>query len=108
MMRTAYSLPWVLVLLYVGLTDSVAWAEQLPVPPIPPEHPSLAEIAPMPNLDARAPLTAASDAPSFDLRLYRARPYDPGLAFTPGSRYQTNEDRKPIQTPGVSISVPLK
>ena len=32
----------------------------------------------------------------------------PSVGFAPGSRYQTTEDRKPIQTPGFSISVPLK
>jgi len=85
-----------------------ATADNLPVPPIPPEHPLLAEVAPVPNLDARVPVTAASDSPTFDVRLYRARPYDPGMGFAPGSRYQTSEDRKPIQTPGVSISVPLE
>lgn len=85
-----------------------AMANELPVPPIPPEHPSLAEVAPVPNPDARAPVASASDSPTFDVRLYRARPYEPGMGFTPGSRYQTNEDRKPIQTPGLSVSVPLK
>jgi hypothetical protein len=85
-----------------------AIAEQLPVPPIPPEHPPLADIAPVPNPDARAPVPLASDEPNVDVRLYRARAYDPSVGFTPGSRYQTSEDRKPIQTPGLSISLPLK
>jgi hypothetical protein len=85
-----------------------AMAEDLPVPPIPPEHPPLAEIAPVPNFDAQAPIAAASNAPSIDVRLYRARPYDPGMGFAPGSRYQSSEDRKPIQTPGLSINVPLQ
>jgi hypothetical protein len=90
------------------LTSSVALADDLPVPPIPPEHPPLAETAPVPDADATAPVVAASNEPSFDVRLYRARPYDPGMGFTPGSRYQDSEDRKAIQTPGFSISVPLK
>jgi hypothetical protein len=85
-----------------------AMAEDLPVPPIPPEHPPLADIAPVPNIDAQAPIAAASNAPSIDVRLYRARPYDPGMGFAPGSRYQSSEDRKPIQTPGLSINVPLQ
>jgi hypothetical protein len=78
------------------------------VPPIPPEHPPVAETAPVPNADARAPIAPQSASPTVDLRLYRARPYDPGLGFAPGSRYQTSEDRKPIQTPGLSINVPLQ
>jgi hypothetical protein len=83
-------------------------AEDFPVPPIPPEHPPVAETAPVPNADARAPIAPQSASPTVDLRLYRARPYDPGLGFAPGSRYQTSEDRKPIQTPGLSINVPLQ
>jgi hypothetical protein len=90
------------------LAGSAAWAEDLPVPPIPPQHPPLAEVAPMPNEDASAPVRAASNAPSFDVRLFRARPYGPGMAFAPGSRYQDSEERKAIQTPGFSINVPLK
>jgi hypothetical protein len=83
-------------------------ADDLPVPPIPPLHPPLAEIAPVPNTDARAPVAPETESPTLDVRLFRARPYDPSLGFAPGSRYQTAEDRKPIQTPGFSISVPLK
>jgi hypothetical protein len=90
------------------LASSAAMAEDLPIPPIPPEHPPLADTAPMPNADAQAPVVAASNEPSFDVRLYRARPYDPGMGFTPGSRYQDSEERKAIQTPGFSINVPLK
>jgi hypothetical protein len=85
-----------------------AMAEGLPVPPIPPEHPPLGDIAPVPNLDARAPIAPASSSPSVDVRFFRNRPYDPGLGFAPGSRYQTNEDRKPIQPPGLSVSFPLQ
>ena len=85
-----------------------ATTKDFPVPPVPPDYPPLAETAPVPNADARAPSTPQSASPSVDVRLYRARPYDPGLGFAPGSRYQNNEERKPIQTPGVSISVPLQ
>ncbi|HEY0182842.1 MAG TPA: hypothetical protein VGC09_08550 [Rhodopila sp.] len=104
------------ILLVTSIVMGPAWAiagqpapvEDLPVPPVPPEHPGFAENAPIPNADAQAPITIASDAPSFDVKFYRAKPYDPGLAWVPGSRYQTPEDRKPFQTPGVSISVPIK
>jgi hypothetical protein len=107
MLGTLILSPGIVLSAGIGL-GSEAWAENLPVPPIPPENPPLAETAPIPNVDARAPVTPVSDSPTFDVRLYRARPYDPGMGFAPGSRYQTSEDRKPIQTPGVSISVPLE
>ncbi len=87
---------------------SPAVADTLPVPPIPPQVPPIADAAPVPDLNAEAPVTPASDQPSVNVRLYRARMYDPGFGFVPGSRYQSTEDRKPIQTPGLSISVPLK
>lgn len=83
-------------------------AEDLPVPPVPPANLPLPDTAPVPNPNAKAPVADPSDAPSVDVKLYRARPYDPGVGFTPGSRYQSNEDRKPIQTPGLSFSVPIK
>jgi hypothetical protein len=85
-----------------------ATAEELPVPPIPPEHPLLGDIAPVPNPDAGPPLTPVSNSPTVDIRQFRNRMYDPGQGFPPGSRYQTSEDRRPIQTPGLSINVPLQ
>jgi hypothetical protein len=97
----------VLFVALIGLAPA-ARADDLPVPPIPPEHPPAWELAPVPNVDARAPALNDGDSPSVDVRFYRARPYDPGLGFAPGSRYQSTEDRKPIQTPGLSFSVPLK
>jgi hypothetical protein len=93
--------------LLIGI-GSAAMAEDLPVPPIPPSIPPIADAAPVPNPDAAAPVTASSDEPSVNVRLYRVRMYDPSVGFVPGSHYQSTEDRKPIQTPGFSISVPLK
>ena len=91
----------------VGLAAQVS-SKDFPVPPIPPDHPSLAETAPVPNADAQAPAAPQSTSPSVDVKLYRTRPYDPGYGFAPGSRYQDNEERKPIQTPGLVISVPIQ
>jgi hypothetical protein len=87
---------------------STSMAEDLPVPPVPPSIPPIADAAPVPNPDAAEPATPTSDAPSVNVRMYRARTYDPSVGFVPGSRYESSEDRKPIQTPGLSISVPLK
>ena len=86
----------------------VAMAEDLPVPPVPPERPPHGDLAPVPDVAVAAPVALPSEKPSFDFKLYRAGQFDTNVGFTPGSRYQTSEDRKPIQTPGFSISVPLK
>lgn len=85
-----------------------ALAADFPVPPPPPTHVPLGETAPVPNVDARMPVAPVSETPSVAVRLYRARPFDHSAGFVPGSRYQSSEDRKPIQTPGISVSVPLK
>lgn len=85
-----------------------AMAEHLPLPPSPPEHLPVADAAPVPNVNLQAPVTPAKNEASVDVKLYRAKMYDPSLGFVPGSRYQSSEDRKPIQTPGFSVSVPLK
>ncbi|HEX3573694.1 MAG TPA: hypothetical protein VHU42_03750 [Rhodopila sp.] len=98
-----------LVLLPAFLTlGSAAMAENLPIPPIPPAHPLIADAAPIPNVDAEAPASHEVEKVSVDVRLYRVKLYDPSLGFAPGSRYQSTEDRKAIQTPGFSVSVPLQ
>jgi len=90
------------------MSTQAAFARDLPVPPIPPERPPFGEQAPIPNPDATAPSGPLSTAPTVAVRQFRSQPYGPGLGFAPGSRYESAEDRKPIQTPGLSISVPLK
>jgi hypothetical protein len=97
-----------LLLAAIFMPCSLATAEDLPIPPVPPEHPPLADAAPVPNVDAEAPVAPASDQPSVNVTVYRIKMYDPSAGFAPGSRYESSEDRKPIQTPGFSISVPLK
>ena len=85
-----------------------ATADNLPTPPRPPIDVPQTEVAPVPNPDAQAPIDPASSAPSVNVKLYRSNTFDPSLGFTPGSRYQSSEDRKPIQTPGLSFSVPIQ
>ena len=90
------------------LMAGAAFADTLPIPPIPPNYPPQADGAPVPNIDARAPIMPLAEAPGVDVRLYRAKSFDPSMGFAPGSRYQSSEDRKPIQTPGLSFTVPIK
>jgi hypothetical protein len=80
----------------------------LPVPPTPPTDPPQDVAAPTPDADAHGPITAASTDPWVAVENFKADRYDPSLGFAPGSRFETAEDRKPIQTPGISIRVPLK
>ena len=96
-----------LLIVSIGLGGS-AMAQGLPVPPVPPANPPADEAAPVPNADAHPPAVRLTEGLSVNVRLYRAKSYDPSLGFAPGSRYQSTEDRKPIQTPGLSVSVPLK
>jgi hypothetical protein len=99
----------IVLLLAAFMTFSpFAMADDLPVPPIPPPVPPLADTAPVPNVNAEAPVPPDSGEPSVSVRMYRAKMYDPSLGFVPGSHYQSTEDRKAIQTPGFSINVPLK
>jgi hypothetical protein len=79
----------------------------LPLPPLPPDTPPAQVSAPLPRTDNSAPPEAVAEGPSVGIKLYRNRPYDPGVGFAPGSRYQSAEDRKPIQTPGLGFRVPL-
>ena len=99
---------WLLLLSALMIGAGPVLAENLPVPPIPPAHIALADAAPVPNESAEAPKQAVSDAPRVDVRLYRIKMYDSSQGFAPGSRYQSTEERKPIQTPGLSVTVPLK
>ena len=80
----------------------------LPLPPVPPDHAPVADIAPIPDREAAEPAAPASEEPNVNVKMYRSNSYDPSLGFAPGSRYQSSEDRKAIQTPGLSLSVPLR
>ncbi len=97
-----------LLITVVLIHGSAAVARELPVPPIPPEHAVTTDIAPVPDVNAQAPVAPASEEASVKVKLYREKILDPSMGFTPGSRYQNSEDRKPIQTPGLSVSVPLR
>jgi hypothetical protein len=92
----------------IMMAGSAAYAEQLPVPPLPPDNPPLDQSAPIPNPDARAPFGSGSEQSRVNVKFYRFNPPNPSMGFAPGSRYQTSEDRKAIQTPGFSVSVPVQ
>jgi len=102
------------VLLLAGLLLTVAAGPvnhgqpaRLPVPPIPPPHPPVAQSAPVPNSDLTAPLSA-SVLPNVTFHDFRATQYAKGLGYSPGSQFETDEDKRPIQTPGLTLKLPLQ
>jgi hypothetical protein len=63
----------------------------------------------MPNRDAVGPLTPAENGPKVQLKDFRAGPFQQsGLAYSRGSQFQSDEDKRPIQTPGLTVRVPLQ
>ena len=80
----------------------------LPVPPIPPRHPPNAQFAPMPDPNLRAPLSNADRGTQVGISDFRLRGFDQSLGYSPGSHYQSSEEKRPIQTPGLTVRVPLQ
>jgi len=96
------------LLLLAGLAAmAAAPAPNLPVPPIPPTHPPTDVAAPVPDTDVHAPIVVASEDPRVQIRNFRVNRFDQSRGFLPGSRYESSEERKGIQTPGLSVTVPL-
>lgn len=91
------------------LAAILAAAESLlPEPPIPPDQPPADQAAPVPNPDAHAPAATGTARTQVRPEMFRKGTYDPSLGYATGSRYQDNEDRKVIQTPGVRLMMPLQ
>jgi hypothetical protein len=101
MMRTGLSL-------FLVLLAGAAPAPSLPVPPIPPEHPPLTQSAPIPNPDVRAPLDTSTGRAQVGLTDFRLDRQDKSPGYSPGSQFQNSEDRRGIQTPGLTVRVPLQ
>lgn len=98
---------WILGLLSI-CGASPALADPLPVPPPPPAQVSGAAAAPVPDPDARLNLPDGDPRASLEIRNFQTPSYSAGQAFAPGSRFRTPEERRPIQTPGLSLVVPLE
>ena len=80
----------------------------LPVPPIPPSHPPAGQLAPMPDVDARAPREPTEQHVEVSVNDFRAYRPNSSLGYGRGSQFQTSEDKRPIQTPGLTVRVPLQ
>jgi hypothetical protein len=98
-------LAWIALTLLA--TTAASPPRSLPIPPIPPAHPPTARFAPMPDRDAQAPVVI-SRGPEFSVRDFRVRRFQQGMGYAPGSSFESGEDKRPIQTPGVTYRVPLQ
>ena len=84
-------------------------APTLPVPPIPPANPPADNsIAPVPNPNVIAPHEGPQPLADITIQDFRVKDTNQGLGYVPGSQFQTSEDKRPIQTPGLTWKVPLQ
>ena len=102
MMRVCFA---VLILL---ATVGASPRRPLPVPPLPPAHPPSDQAAPLPDRDIQPPRDAGSQGPQVGLRDFRIRRFDDSPGYAPGSKFENEEDKRPIQTPGLTVRVPLR
>ncbi|MBV9250159.1 MAG: hypothetical protein JO227_13050 [Acetobacteraceae bacterium] len=95
--------------LLIGLGMGAAGPRSsLPPPPPPPPHAPAGQAAPTPNRDMTSPATSVTPNLSLGVSLFRLHEFDESSGYIPGSRFQTSEDKKPIQTPGLTLRVPLQ
>jgi hypothetical protein len=89
------------------VTSAFGRQQALPIPPIPPAVPPLMD-APVPDLDIRGPFDDASKpAVTLDLGIdHRVSP-SMGFGFSPGARYQLDNDRRFFVLPGILVRMPL-
>jgi hypothetical protein len=80
----------------------------LPLPPIPPPNPPTDQSAPIPDRDAQAPPESGTQGARVGVRDFRVRRFNEGLGYVPGSQFETSEEKRPIQTPGLAVQVPLR
>jgi hypothetical protein len=103
MMRALWA---VLVLL---ATAGASPPRVLPVPPIPPPNPPTDQSAPIPNRDAQAPPEIGAQGARVGVRDFRVHRFtNQGLGYAPGSQFESSEEKRPIQTPGLAVQVPLR
>ncbi len=62
----------------------------------------------MPDLYVSAPREGPPPLSNITVRDFRVDDYNHSLGYTPGSKFETSEDKRSIQTPGLSFRVPLQ
>jgi hypothetical protein len=94
--------------LALATTAAAPAPRPLPLPPVPPDRPPTEQVAPTPDRNARAPFVPAETGVRVLPQDFRVGRFNQGLGYAPGSQYPTSEDKRPIQTPGLSVQVPLQ
>lgn len=80
----------------------------LPLPPPLPADPPTDQAAPVPNGTLWGPDASAGDHGAFAFRIYRMPEFGTSQGFIPGSAYESPEQRRPMQPPGFSFTLPLQ
>lgn len=99
------------ILLFGGLLLAGAGPRTLlPLPPPLPANPPVDQAAPVPDNNAHVPGALDQDqgGAAFALRVYRMQEFGTGEGYVAGSEYQSPEQRKPLQTPGFTVTWPLQ
>ena len=94
-----------------AISTKAVWSRKTPIPPIPPHATSqLAKPAPVPDQDAQPPPDPNSTPHTkVSVANFRRQPTaDSGAGFPYGSQFQSREDARPIQTPGLTVTIPLR
>ena len=99
---------WLLVALIATAGAGQKQSLPLPLPPVPPAHPPADRGAPVPDLYISAPREGPPPLSNITVRDFRMNDYNQSLGYTPGSKFETSEDKRSIQTPGLSFRVPLQ
>jgi hypothetical protein len=98
---------WVAVVLLA--TAGASPPPALPLPPIPPAHPPTDQSAPIPDREAQAPPEDGAQGPRVGVRDFRSYRFtNQGFGYAPGSQFETSEEKRPVQTPGLTVQVPLR
>ena len=84
-------------------------SRKAPIPPNPLPSALLASPAPVPDRDAQPPPDPNS-APHTKVSVADFRPpkTDASAALPYGARYQSPDDQRPIETPGFTVTIPLR
>jgi len=62
----------------------------------------------LPDRDAQGPFGLESAGTRVLVEDFRVRRFKQGLGYTPGSQFESSEEKRSIQTPGLSVRVPLQ